>query len=333
MKIRTISDELKETYGQKIYRLSLTSGCTCPNRDGTIGFGGCTFCSEGGSGDFASPLLPSMEEQIRTARERVDAKISSKIKPEDRKYIAYFQSFTNTYARSEEELVGLKELYKEAIQRPEIVILALGTRPDCLDDHVLEMLQEVHKAAPEKKIWIELGLQTCHDRTAERIHRGYPLKVFEDAYQRVNALNQINELNQINQMNAQNQMNQKSEAPAFAVILHTILGLPGESKEDMLETIRYVANLEPKPAGVKLQLLHVLAGTKMAEEFEREAFPVFSMEEYCDLVVECLKILPREITIHRMTGDGPKKLLIEPKWSADKKRVLNMLNKKIAEAQ
>ncbi len=321
MKIRTISDELKLQYGQKIYRLSLSSGCTCPNRDGTISYGGCTFCSEGGSGDFAAPKTLPINEQIRYARERVDRKISNKIKAEDRRYIAYFQSFTNTYVRNDEELNRLKTLYIETIKRPEIVILSIGTRPDCLGDEIFKMLCQVHEVAPEKPVWIELGLQTCHDRTAKRIHRGYKLAAFEDAYKKISELNR----------QLTTQVHEEHEEP-FKVILHTILGLPGETREDVLETMRYISCLDPKPAGIKIQLLHILKGTQMANEFEESPFSIYTMEEYCNLVVECLQILPEEVVIHRMTGDGPKSLLMKPKWSADKKRVLNMLNRKIREA-
>ncbi len=324
MTIKTISSELKKEYGQKIYRLSLTSGCTCPNRDGAISYGGCTFCSEGGSGDFAAPLLP-IEEQIRLAKEKVDSKIPASIPKDQRKYIAYFQSFTNTYARDQEELARLEQLYSRVLQRDDIAILSLGTRPDCLDDNILEMLERVRKAAvnqsrslPQipsnsiciqspKPIWIELGLQTMHDETAKTIHRGYDLSCFEDAYRRLTSHN-------------------------FPVILHIILGLPGETEEDILETIRYVSNLQPHPAGIKLQLLHVLEGTQMGEAYKKHPFPVMEMDAYCDLVVKCLQFLPEDIVIHRMTGDGPRNLLIAPLWSTDKKRVLNTLNRKIEEA-
>ncbi len=304
--IRTISQELKQTYGQKIYRLSLSSGCTCPNRDGKVGTGGCSFCSEGGSGDFAAPLR-SLEEQIRLAREKVDRKISSRIPPKERRYIAYFQSFTNTYARDASELARLEQLYIEAICRPEIVILSLATRPDCLDAQVMEMLRRVHEAAPGKPIWIELGLQTARDDIAESFRRGYPRRVFEDAYRRL------------------------KETGYIQVIVHVILGLPGEMREDMLGTVRYLSDLSPTLDGIKLQLLHVLRHTDLARRFETEPFPVMEMEEYCDLVAECLALLPEDTVVHRMTGDGPKSLLIAPLWSGDKKRVLNTLHKTLRE--
>ncbi len=306
MQIRTISEELKQTYGQKIYRLALSSGCSCPNRDGKLSYGGCTFCSEGGSGEFAAPLLP-LDQQIEKARKRVDKKIPAGQTPAGRRYIAYFQAFTNTYARNAEELQRLEALYTEAIRRPEIVILSLGTRPDCLGPEVLAMLGRVQAAAPEKPIWIELGLQTAHDGTAERINRGYDWETFLAAHGAV-------------------------KAAGYRTVLHVILGLPGETEADILETMRRIGQLDPLPDGIKLQLLQVLKGTALAEEYADGGFDVLSMEDYTDLVVKCLQTLPREITVHRMTGDAPKSLLIAPKWCGDKKRVLNMLTRKIKEA-
>lgn len=320
MKIRTVSEELKRIYGQKIYKLSLSSGCTCPNRDGSKGRGGCTFCSEGGSGDFAAPFLP-VEEQIAIARKRVDAKIPASIPAAKRRYIAYFQSYTNTYG----DLSRLRKLYFETIRREEIAILSLGTRPDCLPPDVIRMLSELNA---EKPVWVELGLQSIHEKTAERIHRGYPLPVFEQAYRDL------------------------TDA-GITVIVHVILGLPGESREDMLETVRYLAALKPVLPGIKLQLLHVLRGTELAAEYAEaksrgevwgengrkapaggasgwsNGFHVLSLEEYVSLVADCLELLPAETVIHRLTGDGPKKLLLAPLWSADKKRVLNALRREI----
>ena len=302
MEIRTISEELKRKYGTKVYRLSLTSGCTCPNRDGRAGYGGCTFCSEGGSGDFASPFL-SVPDQIQYAKTAVSGKISSRIPESERKYIAYFQSFTNTYGDPER----LCALYEDALKRPEIVALSLGTRPDCLPGEILSVLRFLREKYG-KEIWIELGLQTIHDRTARRINRGYCLPVFESSYRIL-------------------------KEQGFSVIIHIIYGLPGESREDMLDTVRYISGLDPHPDGVKLQLLHILKGTKMAEEYERDSFHILTLEEYTDLIVDSLRILPEDVVIHRMTGDGPKGLLIAPMWSGDKKRVLNTLNRAIRNAE
>lgn len=305
MRQKMLSEMLKERFGTKVYKLSMTSGCTCPNRDGRSGYGGCTFCSEGGSGEFAAPFL-SPEEQIRAARQRVDAKFPARIPLSDRKYIAYFQAFTNTYARTPEELERLRRLYAETLQRPEIAALSIGTRPDCLPPEILGMLRELRAVQPQKPVWVELGLQTVHEKTAERIHRGYPLEVFERA---------VRDLKEI----------------GIEVIVHVILGLPGESREEMIETVRYLGQMEPAVDGIKLQQLQILRGTQMAAEFQKDPFPVMTLEEYCSLVRDCLQALPEDIVIHRLTGDGPKSLLIAPLWSGDKKRVLNTMRKAIAD--
>ncbi len=294
MKYISLSDYLKEKYNTKVYKLSLTSGCTCPNRDGSISTGGCIFCSEGGSGDFAAKGT-SIEKQIEDAKTLIDNKISSKIPPEERKYIAYFQSFTNTYGDQER----LIKLFDEVLSFKEIVGLSIGTRPDCLTDEMINYLSQVNK---DKEIWVELGLQTIHENTARLINRGYELVVFEDAYKRL------------------------TDA-GLKVVVHIILGLPGETEDDMLETVRYLADLNPTLFGVKLQLLHILKGTKLAEMYEENPFHTFELEEYCNLVVSCLKLLPKETIIHRLTGDGPKKLLIAPLWSGNKKLVLNTMRR------
>ncbi len=287
-----LSDYLKTRFGEKVYRLSLSSGCTCPNRDGKIGYGGCSFCSEGGSGEFASILAP-IDEQIEEAKKRIVEKTDA------HKFIAYFQSYTNTYG----DVSRLRALYTEAISRDEIVALSLGTRPDCLDDEVMDMLLELQKIKP---VWIELGLQTINERTASAIHRGYDLSVFEDAYRRL-------------------------RENGFEVIVHVIFNLPGESREDMLDTIRYLADLKPGLDGIKLQMLQVLEGTELADMYAEDPFPLMDLEAYADLVAESIRILPEDTVIHRMTGDGPRKLLIAPIWSLDKKRVLNTINHKLWE--
>ena len=291
-----LSTYWKEKFGGKVYKLSLQSGCTCPNRDGSIGRGGCIFCSEGGSGDFAAHYAP-IQEQITEARKRVDHKFPKGAQP---MYMAYFQSYTNTYGNVDR----LRSLYLETIQLPEIVGISIGTRPDCLPIEMLEMLSELNQIKP---VTVELGLQTVHKSSADYIRRGYDLEVFEKAYQDLSNR-------------------------GIEVVVHVILGLPGESREDMLETIDYLARLQPTLPGIKLQLLHILEGTQLAEDYRRNPFPVFTMEEYTNLVVECLKHLPKETVVHRLTGDGPKSLLIEPKWSGDKKKVLNLLQKKITAA-
>ena len=292
----TLSEHYRRRFGCKVYKLSLQSGCSCPNRDGNIGFGGCIFCSEGGSGDFAAPLLP-IEEQIQIAKHRVEHKL-----PKDKsgRYIAYFQSYTNTYG----DVKRLSMLYRKTLSFPEIVGISIGTRPDCLPEEMLDMLSELNTIKP---VTVELGLQTVHNKTAEKIHRGYNTDVFEKAYKSLTLR-------------------------GIEVVVHVILGLPRENIADMLDTIDYLAELKPVLPGIKLQLLHILKGTALAAEYSKNHFPIFAMDEYTDLVVECIRRLPEETVIHRMTGDGPKSLLIAPEWSGDKKRVLNMLNRKLREA-
>ncbi len=285
-----LNDYLKQRFGEKVYRLSLSSGCTCPNRDGSIGYGGCTFCSEGGSGEFAAGPAP-VDVQIKEAKKRIAGKTAAG------KYIAYFQSFTNTYGN----VSSLKDLYLETIRRDDIAALSLGTRPDCLGDEVMDMLLELKSIKP---VWIEPGLQTVHERTAERIRRGYELPVFEGAVNRL-------------------------KSAGIEVIVHVIFNLPGESRDDMLETVRYLSNMKPGPDGIKLQMLQIFEGTDLAKEYGETPFPLMSMEEYSDLIAESISILPENTVIHRMTGDGPRRLLIAPLWSLDKKRVLNTINRRI----
>ena len=287
--MRTLSAALKQQYGEKIYKLSLNSGCTCPNRDGTVGFGGCTFCSEGGSGEFASSA-EEIEVQIEEAKERIRKKVSAK------RFIAYFQSFTNTYG----DAGRLTKLYEKVVRRDDIVIISIGTRPDCLGRDVMEMLQYLNQIKP---VWVELGLQTMHDETAARINRCYSLAIFEEALI-------------------------KLKCAGIRVIVHVIFGLPGESKEDMLQTVRYLAGLDPAPDGVKLQMLNILKGTMLERQYEDHPFPLLSMDEYTDLVAESIRLLPEEMVLHRMTGDGPGHLLVAPDWVRNKKKVLNMINKK-----
>ena len=275
-----------ERFGQKTYKLSLDGGMTCPNRDGLIGRKGCIFCSEGGSGDFAERLCGDVENQLERAKNRVKSKIK------DGKFIAYFQSYTNTYQSAE----YLERLFTPVIERPEICALSIGTRPDCLPKEVLTLLEKLNKIKP---VFVELGLQTVHESTAEYIRRGYKLNVFDEA---VKSLKNI----------------------GINVIVHVILGLPGESEEMMVETARYVG--ASGADGVKLQLLHVLKGTDLALDYENGVFETLSMEKYAQIVAKCIEVLPQNVVVHRITGDAPKRILIEPKWSADKKRVLNYLN-------
>ena len=300
MIIKTLSDYCKEKFGTKVYRLSLSTGCSCPNRDGKAGRGGCSFCSEGGSGEFATKVKP-VEVQIEEAKDRVKSKFPKDIKEEDKKYIAYFQSFTNTYG----DVDRLGGIFKTAVLREEIAAISIGTRPDCLEDDMLALLDELNKIKP---VWIELGLQTIHEDSAKAFNRGYSLPVFNKAYMELKKRN-------------------------IEVIVHVILGLPGETDKDMYETVRYLANLSPKLDGIKLHLLHILKNTRLEREYRKKPFKILSLDEYTEILINCLRILPESVVIHRMTGDGDKRLLVEPLWSGDKKRVLNTINKAIREAK
>lgn len=286
---------LKETFGEKIYKLALDGGMTCPNRDGSLGTGGCIFCSAGGSGEFAekaaSHSAPGITAQIEAAKSRVSNKISTG------RYIAYFQSYTNTYA----PVPYLERIFTEAINHPDIAALSVATRPDCLPPGVLRLLQDLNRIKP---VWVELGLQTIHEDTARLIRRGYPLSVYEQA---VAAL----------------------KSSGLTVITHVILGLPGETRDMILDTVRYLG--QSGADGVKLQLLHILKGTDLAKLYEEEPFPVYEMDEYIDLVIDCIALLPPETVIHRITGDGPRSLLIAPLWSANKRLVLNTMTRRFKE--
>ncbi|MCR5178072.1 MAG: TIGR01212 family radical SAM protein [Lachnospiraceae bacterium] len=291
--MKMLSDYLRAEFGEKTYRLSLSSGCSCPNRDGHAGHGGCTFCSAGGSGEFAAPAAP-VDEQIRVAKTRIAGKTNAQ------RFIAYFQAFTNTYGNIDR----LRRLYLDTIMRDEIAALSLGTRPDCLGPEVMDMLLELNEIKP---VWVELGLQTIHDETALRIHRGYPLSVFDESYVRL-------------------------KSAGFSVIVHMIMNLPGESRKDMLDSIRYLSKLDPALDGIKIQMLQILKGTAMAEEYEKEPFELMDLEAYAALIGECARILPSDTVLHRMTGDGPRRLLLAPLWCLDKKRVLNRLNRELRES-
>lgn len=284
---------LKNTFGEKIYRLSLNAGMTCPNRDGTIDNKGCIFCSAGGSGDFASAPVLSITEQIETAKLRLRRKTNCK------KYIAYFQAYTNTYA----PVSYLRKVFTEAIHHPDVAALSIATRCDCLSDEILDLLDELNQIKP---VWIELGLQTIHEDTLHFIRSGFTLAQFDDA---VDALSKR----------------------GLTIITHLILGLPGETKTMMLESLSHVCKLPV--SGIKLQLLHILRHTDLATIYEETPFPVFSLEEYCDFIIDCVEQIPPNIVIHRLTGDGPRSLLIAPPWSTDKKRVLNTIQTRFLERE
>lgn len=294
--MRRLSDYCKEKFGTKVYRLALSSGATCPNRDGKVGVGGCSFCSEKGSGEFAIDVM-DLDLQIERAKALISKKFPNSINTAERKYIAYFQSFSNTYGDTK-RLIGL---FERAINKDEVVALSIATRPDCFSEEMLNSLERLNKIKP---VWIELGLQTINENTARAFNRGYTLDVFEKTYDELKKRN-------------------------FEVIVHMILGLPGESEEDMYATVKYLSkkNID----GIKIHGLHVLKGTRLAGEYEKHPFNIMSLEEYTRVLINCLKLLPKDTVVHRMTGDGDKKILIEPQWSADKKRVLNYINKKIKE--
>ena len=287
----SLSYELTRQFGKKVYKLSLDGGMTCPNRDGTLGDRGCIFCSQGGSGDFAAPRCQSLEEQIRTAKTRVQGKM-----PQDGPYIAYFQSYTNTYA----PVSYLSPLFSSVLARPDIAVLDTATRPDCLSSDVVGLLAQLNR---QKPVWVELGLQTIHPETARFIRRGYPLPVFEDALARL-------------------------KREGLTVIVHVILGLPGETPSMMEATVSYLSRLPID--GIKLQLLHILKGTDLADLYQSDPFPLFTMEGYVDCVIRCLELLPPHVVIHRLTGDGPGNLLIAPQWSRRKRAVLNLLHQTMA---
>lgn len=278
---------IKQVFHEKLYKLSLNAGCTCPNRDGTCGSRGCIFCSRGGSGDFAASKALSITEQLKTEKERRKSKFSG------HSYIAYFQAYTNTYAAVDK----LEKIFLEAAADPEVKVLSIATRPDCLPPEVLVLLERLNRIKP---VWIELGLQTIHESTALFIRRGYPLSVFEEALHNLRSI-------------------------GINVIVHTILYLPGESKSDMLETIRYLNNQDIQ--GIKLQLLHILKDTDLFDYYKKYPFSLPSMEEYLDFLGTCLCCLRPDIVVHRLTGDGPKSLLEAPLWTGNKRLVLNQMGK------
>ena len=282
----------KHTYGEKCYKIALDGGFSCPNRDGTLGSGGCIFCSGAGSGDFSTStrLYTMIQEQIQHGLSLMGTKRTGN------KYVAYFQAFTNTYGPT----CKLRTLYTEALNAPEILGISIATRPDCMGDDVLALLAELKASYPDKFIWIELGLQTIHETTARYIRRGYTLPVFTQTAEKLHQL-------------------------GIPFIVHVILGLPGENKKMLLETMDYLNTI--RPFGVKLQLLHILKGTDLATDYEAGTFKALSEDIYFDLLGSCIARLHPDIVLHRITGDGPKNLLIAPLWSADKRGVLNRLHR------
>ncbi len=286
----SLNEYLKNTFGEKVYKISLNGGMTCPNRDGTLSSKGCIFCSKGGSGEFSADKMLSISEQIKQAKLRITAKSDCK------KFIAYFQPFTNTYA----DIEYLRKIYYEAITPDEIVALSIATRPDCLGEEVIELIDEINRIKP---VWVELGLQTIHKTSSDYIRRFYDLSVYDNAVIKLKNI-------------------------GVNIITHIILGLPYETKKMMLESVKYAGE---RSDGIKLQLLHVLKNTDLFEEYEKGLFKTLSLEEYIDVLCESIEFLPENVVIHRLTGDGDKKILVAPMWSADKKRVLNTINKAFRE--
>ena len=284
---RTLNEHYREKFGCKVYKLSIDAGFTCPNRDGRLGDQGCIFCSGYGGGEFAERECPDIREQLERAKDRVRQKNTK-----DGKYIAYFQSFTNTYA----PVARLRQLYTAAMEPVEIVGLAIGTRPDCLDDDVVALLEELNRIKP---ISVELGLQTIHKETASYIRRGYNLDVYDDAVKRL-------------------------KAAGIEVVTHLILGLPGETGEMAVASTRHAVHAGTD--GIKFHLLHVLQGTDLEADYRKGLFQCLELEEYAAILKACLSVLPAHVVVHRITGDGAKRDLIAPLWSGDKKRVLNYLN-------
>lgn len=290
----SLNEYIRQTYNTKMYKLSLSGGMTCPNRDGLIDNRGCIFCSAGGSGDFTGAALSkdnNIDIQIDTAKALVSRKYSGS------DYIAYFQSYTNTYA----DVNYLSRLFYDVVKRPEIRILSIATRPDCLSSDIIELLAELNSIKP---VWIELGLQTIHERTAKYIRRGYTLDIFEEAVRNLNRI-------------------------GIRPIVHMIIGLPGENESMILETAKYLSHCNI--SGVKLQLLHVLKNTDLAQEYFNGSVDILSLTQYSEILGKIIKLLPPDCVIHRLTGDGPKNLLIAPLWSSNKKNVINTINRYLQE--
>lgn len=336
---------MRHSFGQKIYKIAVDAGLSCPNRDGSLDHRGCIFCSAGGSGDFAVPVFGGQTQSRKTdlfehrsgvesvyhkeyaGREGDSRKLLNVSRQIERgmarfhksvgeRFVIYFQAYTNTYGDPD----YLRTIWTDALDHEAVVGISIATRPDCLGEDVLEVLTELKSryCALGKFIWIELGLQTIHEKTAEYIRRGYTLSVYDEG---IRALGKI----------------------GIPYITHVILGLPGETKEQMVETVCYVCRGENsdgadrfegefvKPQGIKLQLLHVLRGTDLAKEYADGKFRTLDMDAYIDLVIDCLRIIPRDIVIHRVTGDGPKNILLAPEWSGNKKKVLNTFHRRMAE--
>ena len=290
MRYNSLNNYLRNKFGKKVYKISIDGGFTCPNRDGKISTGGCIFCSAKGSGDFATSKSLSITQQIEQGKERVRSKTK------DNSFIAYFQAFTNTYA----PIDVLESKFTEAINHKDIVALSVATRPDCVDDNVLKLLEKLNKIKP---VWVELGLQTIKESLVDYIRRGYENSVYVDTATKLRNI-------------------------GIEVITHIILGLPNESKFDMLRSVDFACKYSD---GIKLQLLHILKGTDLLKDYEDSKFNALTMEQYIDILCDAISIIPKNVVIHRLTGDGDKKILVAPLWSGNKKVVLNTINKTFEE--
>lgn len=290
MRYNSLNNYLREKFGKKVYKISIDGGFTCPNRDGTLDSRGCIFCSHRGSGDFTPDKNLSVTQQIEEGKKKVISKIK------DNAFIAYFQAFTNTYA----PINVLREQFYEAINHKDIVALSIATRPDCVGEEVLSLLKELNKIKP---VWVELGLQTTKESSVKYIRRAYDTSVYV-------------------------QTAEKLKKAGIEVITHIILGLPGESRVDMLNSVKFAGKYTD---GIKLQLLHILKGTDLYNDYMKGKFKALALEEYVDIICDCINILPKNVVIHRLTGDGDKKLLVSPLWSGNKKNVLNTINKALEE--
>lgn len=290
MRYNSLNNYLRNKFGKKVYKISIDGGFTCPNRDGKISTGGCIFCSAKGSGDFATSKSLSITQQIKQGKERVRSKTK------DNSFIAYFQAFTNTYA----PIDVLESKFTEAINHKDIVALSVATRPDCVDDNVLKLLEKLNKIKP---VWVELGLQTIKESSVDYIRRGYENSVYVDTATKLRNI-------------------------GIEVITHIILGLPNENKLDMLRSVDFACKYSN---GIKLQLLHILKGTDLLKDYENSKFNALTMEQYIDILCDAVSIIPKNVIIHRLTGDGDKKILVAPLWSGNKKVVLNTINKTFEE--
>lgn len=280
---------MRERFGEQVYKLSLNGGMSCPNRDGTLGYDGCAFCSEGGSGDFAASSSLSVSSQIAEAKKQIAGKAA-----DCRRFIAYFQAYSNTYA----PVPYLSSLFHEAICREDIAALSIATRPDCFSSEIYDLLDRLNR---EKPLWVDLGFQTMHPSSHRRMNTGFSIERFEECVRTLYELH-------------------------IEVIAHVMFSLPGETPEDMLSSVKYLAHLPID--GVKLQMLHVLKNTALGKDYEKAPFPLLSMDEYTSLIVSALEYLPPQVVIHRLTGDGPRQLLLAPQWTLHKKQVLNMISHK-----